>query len=337
MNADTVTSLAMQALTITLEVSMPFLLTGLAVGLVVSVLQAVTSIQEPTLTFIPKILATGAVMPTPLIDLFITINICAALMILITTMYVPQALDFSVFPSLLLITTLFRLGINISVTRLVLLHADAGGVIHAFGSFVVGGNVLVGLVVFLIIVVIQFVVITNGAGRVAEVAARFTLDAMLQRVRELAVQYNNGTLSASDKASITAEVSQLCAEISRIGNDTKFNNIAVLTGSSAITFQVGADDGQTISVSAVALFGAGSTFKVDSAIFNFGTTVTLASIDAAIQGVSDARSTFGSVQNRLEHSLNNLATFQENLTSSESRIRDVDMDWRSAIRPRTSR
>jgi flagellar biosynthesis protein FlhA len=97
-------------------------------------------------------------MPTPLIDLFITINICAALMILITTMYVPQALDFSVFPSLLLITTLFRLGINISVTRLMLLHADAGGVIHAFGSFVVGGNVLAGLVVFLIIVVIQFVV-----------------------------------------------------------------------------------------------------------------------------------------------------------------------------------
>ena len=124
---------------------------------------------------------------------------------------------------------------------------------------------------------------------------------MLQRVRELAVQYNNGTLSASDKASITAEVSQLCAEISRIGNDTKFNGIAVLTGSSAITFQVGADDGQTISVTAVALFGSGSTFKVDSSIFNFGTTVTLASIDAAIQGVSDARSTFGSVQNRLEH------------------------------------
>jgi flagellin len=148
---------------------------------------------------------------------------------------------------------------------------------------------------------------------------------MLQRVRELAVQYNNGTLSASDKASITAEVAQLCAEISRIGSDTKFNGIAVLTGSSSITFQVGADDGQTISVSSVALFGSGSTFKVDSSIFSFGTTVTLASIDAAIQGVSDARSTFGSVQNRLEHTLNNLATFQENLTSSESRIRDVDM------------
>ena len=96
-------------------------------------------------------------LPTFLIDLFITVNICGAMMILITTMYVPRALDFAVFPSLLLITTLFRLGINISVTRLVLLHADAGGVIHAFGSFVVGGNILVGLVVFLILVVIQFV------------------------------------------------------------------------------------------------------------------------------------------------------------------------------------
>ncbi len=134
-------------------------------------------------------------LPSFLIDLFITINICAALMILITTMYVPQALDFSVFPSLLLITTLFRLGINISVTRLVLLHANAGGVIHAFGSFVVGGNVLVGLVVFLILVVIQFVVITNGAGRVAEVAARFTLDAMPGKQMAIDADLNAGQIT----------------------------------------------------------------------------------------------------------------------------------------------
>jgi flagellar biosynthesis protein FlhA len=134
-------------------------------------------------------------LPSILIDLFITINICAALMILITTMYVPQALDFAVFPSLLLITTLFRLGINISVTRLVLLHADAGGVIHAFGSFVVGGNVLVGLVVFLILVVIQFVVITNGAGRVAEVAARFTLDAMPGKQMAIDADLNAGQIT----------------------------------------------------------------------------------------------------------------------------------------------
>jgi flagellar biosynthesis protein FlhA len=134
-------------------------------------------------------------LPSILIDLFITINICAALMILITTMYVPQALDFAVFPSLLLLTTLFRLGINISVTRLVLLHADAGGVIHAFGSFVVGGNVLVGLVVFLILVVIQFVVITNGAGRVAEVAARFTLDAMPGKQMAIDADLNAGQIT----------------------------------------------------------------------------------------------------------------------------------------------
>jgi flagellar biosynthesis protein FlhA len=134
-------------------------------------------------------------LPSILIDMFITVNICAALMILITTMYVPQALDFAVFPSLLLITTLFRLGINISVTRLVLLHADAGGVIHAFGSFVVGGNVLVGLVVFLILVVIQFVVITNGAGRVAEVAARFTLDAMPGKQMAIDADLNAGQIT----------------------------------------------------------------------------------------------------------------------------------------------
>jgi flagellar biosynthesis protein FlhA len=134
-------------------------------------------------------------LPTFLIDLFITINLCGAMMILITTMYVPKALDFAAFPSLLLITTLFRLGINISVTRLVLLHADAGGVIHAFGSFVVGGNVLVGMVVFLILVVIQFVVITNGAGRVAEVAARFTLDAMPGKQMAIDADLNAGQIT----------------------------------------------------------------------------------------------------------------------------------------------
>src|SRR5262245_8621913 len=114
-------------------------------------------------------------LPAPLLDLLITINIGSALVILITTMYVPRALDFAAFPSLLLLTTLLRLAINVSVTRLILLHGEAGGVIHAFGSFVVGGNVVVGLVVFLIIVVIQFVVISQGAGRVAGVGATLHL------------------------------------------------------------------------------------------------------------------------------------------------------------------
>jgi flagellin len=148
---------------------------------------------------------------------------------------------------------------------------------------------------------------------------------MLQRVRDLAVQFNNGTLSTADKAAITAEVAQLCAQISRIGADTKFNGTALLTGSATLTFQVGADDGQTIAVSGVQLFGSGSSFKVDSAVFTFTGTVTLASIDTAIQNVSTARGDFGAVQNRLEHTINNLAIYQENLSASESRIRDVDM------------
>ena len=140
-------------------------------------------------------------LPTALIDIFVTINIGGGLMILVTTMYVPRALDFAAFPSLLLLTTLFRLAINISVTRLVLLHADAGGVIHAFGSFVVGGDVLVGMVVFLILVVIQFVVITNGAGRVAEVAARFTLDAMPGKQMAIDADLNAGQITDQEARS----------------------------------------------------------------------------------------------------------------------------------------
>jgi flagellar biosynthesis protein FlhA len=118
-------------------------------------------------------------LPSALLDLFITLNISAALAIVVTTLYLPRALDFSAFPSLLLLTTLFRLAINVSVTRLILSKGDAGSVVASFGHFVVGGNVVVGLVVFLILIVIQFVVVTNGAGRVAEVGARFTLDADL--------------------------------------------------------------------------------------------------------------------------------------------------------------
>jgi len=153
------------------------------------------------------------------------------------------------------------------------------------------------------------------------------VQSMLQRVRDLAVQYNNGTLSASDKAAITGEVAQLCSEISRIASQTKFNGISLLNGGGAINFQVGADDGETITVSARSLFGGASTFDIDSNVFTFSAsgTVTLASIDTAINNVSSARATFGAVQNRLEHTLNNLTNYQENLSASKSQIQDVDM------------
>jgi flagellar biosynthesis protein FlhA len=150
------------------------------------------------------------VIPLPpfLIDLFITLNISAALMIVVATLYVPRALDFSAFPSLLLLTTLFRLAINISVTRLILLHGDAGHVVTAFGNFVVGGNVVVGLIIFLILIVIQFVVITNGAGRVAEVGARFTLDAMPGKQMAIDADLNTGQITDEQARKRRAEIAQ---------------------------------------------------------------------------------------------------------------------------------
>jgi flagellar biosynthesis protein FlhA len=134
-------------------------------------------------------------LPPALLDLMITANISAGLAIVIATLYLPRALDFSAFPSLLLLTTLFRLAINVSVTRLILLDGDAGEVVSAFGHFVVGGNVVVGLIIFLILVIIQFVVITNGAGRVAEVGARFTLDAMPGKQMAIDADLNAGQIT----------------------------------------------------------------------------------------------------------------------------------------------
>ena len=147
-------------------------------------------------------------LPAFLLDLLITLNISAALMIVVATLYVPRALDFSSFPSLLLLTTLLRLAINISVTRLILLEGDAGHVVTAFGEFVVGGNVVVGLVIFLILVVIQFVVITNGAGRVAEVGARFTLDAMPGKQMAIDADLNTGQITDEEARKRRAEISQ---------------------------------------------------------------------------------------------------------------------------------
>src|SRR3954451_2161712 len=143
---------------------------------------------------------------------------------------------------------------------------------------------------------------------------------MLQRVRELAVQYKNGTLSANDQLAIQSEVNQLSAEISRIGTDTEFNGIKLLNSAGTVTFQVGAADAQTITAATVSV---GS--QVAAAVFTLGSVSDIQDIDTAINNVSAARATFGAVQNRLEHTISNLASYQENLTASESRIRDADM------------
>ena len=147
-------------------------------------------------------------LPAPLLDLLITVNISAALTIVATTMYLGKALDFASFPSLLLLSTMFRLAINVSVTRLILTTGDAGSVVKAFGAFVVGGNVVVGLVIFLILIVIQFVVVTNGAGRVAEVGARFTLDAMPGKQMAIDADLNAGLITDDVARFRRAEISR---------------------------------------------------------------------------------------------------------------------------------
>ena len=137
-------------------------------------------------------------LPTFLLDIFLATNISLSLLILLITMNIYEPLEISVFPSLLLITTLFRLSLNVSSTRLILLTGDPGKIIKAFGSFVVGGNYVVGFVVFLILVVVQFMVITKGSERVAEVAARFTLDALPGKQMSIDADLNSGLITESE-------------------------------------------------------------------------------------------------------------------------------------------
>lgn len=137
-------------------------------------------------------------LPTALVDVLIGTNMTLSAILLMVAMYLPSPLAFSSFPSVLLITTLFRLGISIATTRLILLQGDAGHIIETFGNFVVGGNLIVGLVVFLILTIVQFVVITKGAERVAEVAARFSLDAMPGKQMAIDADLRAGTIDMNE-------------------------------------------------------------------------------------------------------------------------------------------
>ncbi len=142
-------------------------------------------------------------LPSPAMDLFIAFNITMSLLVLLLSLYIIKPLDFPIFPSLLLLTTLFRLSLNIASTRLILLHGHegtsaAGKIIMGFGQFVVGGNYVVGAIVFAILVIINFVVITKGAGRIAEVAARFTLDAMPGKQMAIDADLNAGLIDEAE-------------------------------------------------------------------------------------------------------------------------------------------
>ncbi|MGR7025394.1 flagellar biosynthesis protein FlhA [Geodermatophilus sp. URMC 62] len=148
-------------------------------------------------------------LPAAVLDMLLGFNVTASLLILLVSMQIRRPLDFAVFPSLILIATLFRLALNVSSTRLVLTDGYAGKVIEAFGHFVIGGSLVVGLVIFVILTIIQFVVITNGAGRVAEVGARFTLDAMPGKQMAIDADLNAGLINEKQarkrRSEVTAE------------------------------------------------------------------------------------------------------------------------------------
>ncbi len=156
------------------------------------------------------IMALGVVMlicmmivpiPAGAVDVLVIVNLAMSLGVMLLSLYIARPMDFSIFPSLLLVITLFRLGLNISISRLILISGDAGEVVQVFGNLVIGGNYVVGVVIFLMLMIIQFAVITNGAGRVAEVAARFTLDAMPGKQMSIDADMNAGIIN-EDQARI---------------------------------------------------------------------------------------------------------------------------------------
>ncbi len=144
------------------------------------------------------------------------------------------------------------------------------------------------------------------------------VEQMLQRIRELAVQYQNGTLNTTDQTAIQTEVNQLASEIERIGTTAQFNGIHLLNSTQTITFQVGANDGEVISVATISLGSSIGSFSLSA-------STVIASIDAAINAVAGQDDTFGAVQNRLQYTMDNLSTYEENLTAANAAIVDVNM------------
>ncbi|WP_323744625.1 flagellar biosynthesis protein FlhA, partial [Vibrio lentus] len=161
-------------------------------------------------------------LPTELVDSMIAVNICVSILLIVLVTYIPGPLAFSTFPGILLITTLFRLALSISTTRLILLEQDAGDIVETFGNFVAGGNLTVGMVIFLIITVAQFLVIAKGSERVAEVAARFTLDAMPGKQMSIDSDLRAGLIDAREARQMRMDLSRESSLFGALDGAMKF-------------------------------------------------------------------------------------------------------------------
>ncbi|MGC6516010.1 MAG: FHIPEP family type III secretion protein, partial [Myxococcota bacterium] len=220
-------------------------------------------------------------LPPLALDVLLASSVSLALLLFVATTYVNKPVDFSAFPILLLVTTMFRLALNIASTRLILLHGDepgaAGKVIEAFGQFVVGGNTIVGLVIFSILVLINFIVITKGAGRVAEVGARFTLDAMPGKQMAIDAELNAGLIDEKQAKKRRAEVAQEADFYGAMDGASKFIRgdaiagvlitlVNIIGGVVIGTVQQGMDIGSAMQTYTVLTIGDGLVGQVPALI-----------------------------------------------------------------------
>ncbi|MGK5089271.1 flagellar biosynthesis protein FlhA [Bdellovibrionota bacterium FG-2] len=224
-------------------------------------------------------------MPRFMLDILLSFAIAGSILLLLTAVYAQRALDFSIFPSVLLISTLFRLSLNVATTRVILLHgaeqgiAAAGDVIQSFGQFVVGGNYAVGIVVFIILVIINFIVITKGAGRVAEVAARFTLDAMPGKQMSIDADLNAGTINEEEARRRRADISREADFYGAMDGASKFVRGDAIAGIMIVlvniiggiiigTLQKGMEIGQAAEVFTLLTIGDGLVTQIPALIIS---------------------------------------------------------------------
>ena len=234
-------------------------------------------------------------LPTFLLDLFVTLNIAAAVSLLLIAIYVSEALRIATFPSLLLITTLFRLSIEVSATRLILLKANAGQVIHAFGNFVVAGNLVVGAVVFLILTVIQFIVIAKGSERVAEVGARFTLEAMPGKQLSIDAELRGGHIDLAEarrrRALLTREsqfFGSMDGAMKFVKGDAIAGIIVLLTnivGGLVIgTVQRGMDPATAVKTYTLLTIGAGLVSQIPALVISTAAGIIVTRVSSEEEG-----------------------------------------------------
>jgi type III secretion protein V len=231
-------------------------------------------------------------LPTPLLDFLIAANLSASLVLLIVAMYVPSALSLSTFPSLLLFTTLFRLALNIASTKLILLHAHAGHIIDTFGKLIVGNNVVVGGVVFLIIAIVQFIVIAKGSERVAEVAARFALDAMPGKQMSIDADVRAGVLSSAAAQKKRQQLEQECALHGAMDGAMKFVKgdaiagivialVNIVAGLAIGTLMLDMGVGEALQRYAILTVGDGMVSQIPSLLVSIAAGVVITRVGGA--------------------------------------------------------